>query len=560
MDLPFFGGERRGHVVPARLSPGDEPGAAVWWGVLLLLAAVVMAPLAFTEMPPLLDYPSHLARMVVLTAGPDDPVRAIWRPAWSPLPNLAMDLVVPALARVVSVETAGRIFAAVAVVAPPLGTIALHRASFGRRSWWPFVAFGFAWGGTMLAGFLNFHLGIGVALGAAAIWVARFEAGLGERSVVAAVAAPLLYFCHLTALAFFAIIVVALEWAATDRRRFDPWRLAALAPVVAMAALFLLATPAGEATGEAGPASGIVKIFTNPLERLRNFFTPFLGEDPLLDLAGVGLFAVVVIGALRRGGVGRAPEVLWPGVAMLALFPLVPTILMGTGWVDRRVPVLALALVVAGTDVAARAVPGGIRTVAALAAIGVARVGLLAALWSTTWGRDLADLRALAAEVEPGRRVLVVRAQDRGHPRLIFEAPRPWQIMIDVDATIHWPIQPLAVRGAFVPLLHTNHQPIEVAPAHACVALREGQPPHLRILSAPTAFDLARAPYAADWRRWFDYVLLLQAGRVEGADGMLPDRLETIRVSRIAALYRVVRADGSRTPAPACPAAEGGAR
>jgi len=57
----------------------------------MLLAAV---PLFSTVLPPLFDYPNHLARMHLLSEGGNQ----FYAAHWEPLPNLAQDLVVPPLA------------------------------------------------------------------------------------------------------------------------------------------------------------------------------------------------------------------------------------------------------------------------------------------------------------------------------------------------------------------------------------------------------------------------------------------------------------------------------
>ncbi|MEA2790465.1 MAG: hypothetical protein QOG73_2871, partial [Acetobacteraceae bacterium] len=70
-----------------------HPGAVdrVWWAVLIGLCAVLAAPLFVIDVPPLLDYPNHLARAFVLASLPDDTVLArFYAPHWSIIPNLAL--------------------------------------------------------------------------------------------------------------------------------------------------------------------------------------------------------------------------------------------------------------------------------------------------------------------------------------------------------------------------------------------------------------------------------------------------------------------------------------
>src|SRR3954454_19689164 len=75
------------------------------WVVLkqtVLVAALILLPLFYTLVPPLEDYPNHLARMQALASIPgNEALSQFYEVAWAPVPNLIMDLIVPPLARVV---------------------------------------------------------------------------------------------------------------------------------------------------------------------------------------------------------------------------------------------------------------------------------------------------------------------------------------------------------------------------------------------------------------------------------------------------------------------------
>ncbi len=88
--------------------------AGVWWLLAAaLLAAVLVLPLLATGIPPLVDYPNHLARFAVLTAAGADPaLDRLFTVHWAFYPNLATDLLVPPLARLMPLEAAGRVMVA----------------------------------------------------------------------------------------------------------------------------------------------------------------------------------------------------------------------------------------------------------------------------------------------------------------------------------------------------------------------------------------------------------------------------------------------------------------
>ena len=112
-----------------------------WWGALAIVVGALLVPLFATDIPPLLDYPNHLARMWIINYGAADPILSrMYTVEWGIQPNIGLDMVVLVLARVMPLELAGKVFIALAIVLPVTGSIALHRAVFRCRSYWPLAA------------------------------------------------------------------------------------------------------------------------------------------------------------------------------------------------------------------------------------------------------------------------------------------------------------------------------------------------------------------------------------------------------------------------------------
>ncbi len=155
---------------PARPLPGAGGGDGGTTRTALAIAALCVAvllagPLLLVDVPPLLDYPNHLARIFLLAKGAADPLLApIFQPHWAIIPNLAIDIVGPPLARVLPIHVAGRLMLATLLLLPVVGAVAYHRAVFGVRSLWPFAAALVACNGAfLLLGFLNFVAGAGAS-------------------------------------------------------------------------------------------------------------------------------------------------------------------------------------------------------------------------------------------------------------------------------------------------------------------------------------------------------------------------------------------------------------
>src|ERR1700736_3364681 len=99
-----------------------------------MLAAV---PPFSTVLPPLVDYPNHLARLHLIAEGGN----AFYAVRWAPLPDLAADLVGPALAYLVPLEIAGKLFLVITFALIAGGTLWLNKVATGRGRWWPLLAF-----------------------------------------------------------------------------------------------------------------------------------------------------------------------------------------------------------------------------------------------------------------------------------------------------------------------------------------------------------------------------------------------------------------------------------
>ena len=212
---------------------------------------VLLAPLTLVDVPPLLDYPNHLARAVVLAFGATDPiVSRMYVPHWAIIPNLGTDLVLPPLLHLLPVHLAGRIVVGITLLLPVIGTIAYSRAVFGRCSLWPLASGLAAYNATLLLGFMNFVAAIGMALLLAAAWIGWRD----RHSLRAVTLAPLgcvaLFFCHLMGLLFFYVLIAGyeLQWLWPRRRqsrrflcaspRSCPWfRAARTLPCLAACAL-----------------------------------------------------------------------------------------------------------------------------------------------------------------------------------------------------------------------------------------------------------------------------------------------------------------------------------
>ncbi len=189
----------------------------------LILAAMLLAPIWIAAFPPLLDYPNHLARAFVLAHLNDShfTFQKFYRSDWGAYPYLGMDATLAVLARLFPIETAGRVYLSLCVLAlPGAAWFFLHEAQPDAEaaSLWSLLV---AYNVFFLEGFLNFDLSIAVGFVALGLWL-RWLAKPGAGRWIATLAAfTALYFTHLLGFGLAGLIVVA--FLALSRRPIRDW-------------------------------------------------------------------------------------------------------------------------------------------------------------------------------------------------------------------------------------------------------------------------------------------------------------------------------------------------
>src|SRR6202051_1923961 len=139
----------------------------------LILAAMLLLPIWIVAFPPLLDYPNHLARAFVLAHLSDSrfSFRQFYRSDWGAYPYLGMDASLAVLGRLLPIETAGRIYLSLCVLALP-GAVwfFLRQAQTDAEAaflWTLLIAYNVFF----LEGFLNFDLSLAVGFVALGLWL-----------------------------------------------------------------------------------------------------------------------------------------------------------------------------------------------------------------------------------------------------------------------------------------------------------------------------------------------------------------------------------------------------
>ncbi len=517
----------------------------LWWVGLALMLATLMAPILVVTVPPLSDYPDHLARCFFLAFGTADPVMGhIFAAKWQLVPNLAIDLILPPLMHLMPPLVAGRVFVALVVLLPATGIIALSIACFRVRSLWQLGAGFVVYDMMFLSGSLNFQLASGVALWGAAAWVAMSGRHLVGAIVLGAVFALLAFVCHLFGFGFFAVLIGSAELAAIHRRglgdaagrRFALGHALAVAAALAPCVVLYLVSPFAKAGGAVIWQSVRLKLFL--------FLVPVLGYARLESYAVAAVLAGMVLIWAVRGRFRMAPAIWIAVPVLLAAYAVLPVGAKGGYWIDTRIPVLLGFLLFALTLPDRLPRRQAVLATVVLASVFAGRMAYITTVWAGS-RQDVADVRQVLARVGPGSRVLVVDADPQQHRWEAGTIPAS-RVAAHGMATAYWHYGAFALidRRAFWSnaFAEPGQQPIVTLSPYDASGDGGFAPPHdVALLGANATASPSRDPAAllAGWPGRFDYVLVLGADPGPEVDGLLPDRLGLLAHDGIAALFVV---------------------
>jgi hypothetical protein len=429
------------------------------WFLLLFAVcfAVAALPVLVVDTLPLVDYPNHLARMHIIAAYDSSPfLRNFYAVEWRPVPNLAMDAIIPILSRTMPLDWAGKTFILLTFFMIAGGTAALHRVLFRRWSAWPLLAFLLLYNRSLLWGFGNFLFGVGLALVALALWIGLRERPAPLRVVLGAILSLAIFFAHFFAFGAYGLLIVSVEVARL--RRQGRWRISDGFRALSIAAVpFIL--PVAIFAGSAHPGGAGVVIYSRFVRKLDLLFNVVDNYYPWFDITSLVLLVVLFGIAAARRKLALSPVMAIPLIVLCAAQLAMPNRILGAAGVDHRMP-LVLALVLIGASSVALA--DRRRQNAILAAFGVlflVRMSVITVTWIEQ-DRTLAPMVAALEHLPPGSRVAVANNSSLVH---VSRRDPP---------LLH--LAALAVVGAdaFVPTLFAEpgQQPLALTPDYAALA------------------------------------------------------------------------------------------
>lgn len=510
---------------PAVSAPSRVTSASPSRANLAALACLTMfclLPVLLVDIPAMVDYPNHLARMSILARAGTALEHPLYQIAWAPYPNLAMDVIVPPVARWIGVEAATKLFYLVSQILIVGGTAALAAAAGGGTMTAGIIACLLLYAMPFAFGFVNFEFALGLALFALAIWVRLANRPLGLRLAVHAIAVTILYFAHLFVLGIYGFAIGLIELWRLRQGLPPPRRIAILwggmaAPAIAVA---LLAGAGGGSIGGTGTIwSAGAKLYW--LSMLNGWSREF-SLVPTLLLA-VPLCLAFLRGWLRLVGPGP-----WLAAGFALLFLVLPFRLFDTAFVDGRV-LLATLLILPAFSAARfprERIAEIFRTTLVLACLINASFAIFVQL---SYRSEYQGLTAAFELMPSGSRLLPAGlGQEEDPPSDLLDYPMYHAATLAVHT-----------RDAFVPTLFTSpgKQPLRPHPSAQHLKLLEGAAIPWSLLQA---YANGTAPpeelaYVRNWTRDFNYLLLINPK----GEALRTPLLEPVASSSRFILYRI---------------------
>lgn len=427
------------------------------------LFAVTQVPLYWVQYPDIMDFPNHLARLHVLRHLPASEMLQRYY-ALRPFQmgtNLAMEVVVPVLAGWMNPVLALKIFASLAMLLVTTGAVAVGRAISGKFHYLLLGVLLFAHNAMFQMGLLNYLFGLGAAFWLFSAWIFTRHCSVFLRWMGAAAGCTLVYFCHLSALGFYAVAILGYElgcvyaWGCKPRETRQALFLAftQFIPV----ALFHIFGPAAAGSYVPAPVPENLLIWLAHKAAI-------LAIAPSICVSGYALgqsvFGFSLVLALYVGFRERVLKltvfIRWIAGALACAVILLPHAGFGSNMVDIRL-IPALGLVVwSGLEISEYST---LRPKIVLCVMTVA-VSLISMETAREWilrDGEYRRIRAALAQIPEGATLATVALDARSEMLSISPHAGAWSV-IDRSAFLSnfylWPFQPfwVAYQPPYVPL------------------------------------------------------------------------------------------------------------
>lgn len=522
-------------------NPGASWLAPNWIavGAYVLLSIIAVYPIISVEVPPLVDYPNHLARIHILSAWETTPIlQNNYSVHWKLAPNLAMDLILVPLSKFVPLYLLGQGFLVATLLLMVVGTVVLSKVVNGKVGLWPALSFLLLYNHAFFWGFLNFLFSATIALLAFSGWIYLRNISNWKRILIFSFLSLLLFFFHLFGVLIYAVLTLGFEMWYSRRsepsksRRFTGW-YAYFAQFALPTILFLTWASGHDTEGDA------ITRFGPFAAKLISIVSPVHFGIPLVDFPSILFLGVVAILVCTRRMVGFAPALKLPAFFLALTALAMPNYLSGVWGTDFRIPPILCCVLLAGIR-DEKMSPNSRRIILGTAlVIFVVRTSVITDRWHNL-DEKFQEFRQASEIITPGASILVVQDQ-RDLPVDV----------VDLYAMQFWHMGALAIieRDAFYPSLFTGHTMVQASESRKHIDTPNGTPLSRAMLADSAAFRTDRRPlgdrlgiynryFWIGWSNTFDYALVVRFGNKENP---YPKNLEELLNGSYFDIFKITR-------------------
>jgi hypothetical protein len=328
-------------IAPA--APPAPPGVPrPWWETRAFVIAMVLlaaVPLLYPPVPPLVDLLGHMGRYrVQLDLDTSPTLQAFYSFEWSIMGNLGVDLLVAALAPLISLEPAVKLIIITIPMMTVGGMLWVAREVHHRLPPTVMFALPFAYGHHFQFGFVNYSLSVALALLAFGLWLR-----LGRlrryrlRALVFVPISVVIWLCHAFGWGILGLLAISAEVVRNHDDGRSWWRsiLRAVWHVMALTAPLLLMLLWRDGSG------GETGDWFNWKNKIFSLRTVLRDRWRIWDHLGFVIPMVLFIFAIVHPRLTLSRMLTFTAVVLAAAFALLPRIIFGSAYADMRlVPVL----------------------------------------------------------------------------------------------------------------------------------------------------------------------------------------------------------------------------
>lgn len=436
-------------TTPSILRQKMSQRSVVWFLILYaFLFILAQLPIWLNEFLPLQDYPNHLARMyVILNLDSDPSLQEYYRVNFAILPNLAMDLIVPSLAKIFGLEVAGKLMVILNIFMLTSGSAFLSYVIFKRVNYWSLLTFLAVYNQALIIGFINFLFGVGFALWGIGLWILMRQQNPWLRLIFFNLLTAALFVCHLYGLGIYGLVVVPYEGYLFFKQKTYLERTVFLTLLVifgqfAIAGILYLSSP----TSGGESVEYLTPIWTK-LKYVKMRMTD--NYSPFLDLITMVLILFVPIAGLLFKKLRFNPYMMLPLAAVTLAYLLIPAKAVTSSHADWRILVPWFLIFLLSIEFRSDRL---FRTIilTSLIAVFACRIYLINTEWRAVQGETREILTAIS-HIEKGSRLFSARGFVNYYQTIPF---------------IHASTYAVIEKSAFVPsfFAFATQQPVEFKP------------------------------------------------------------------------------------------------